>query len=91
MTTIGCFCPREAECGVSFRKIFSNRCTAFSYEIRETMGLFKGLSTVFQVEIRLFLYNLQKLGGGVFFKKFVVVEISFLEKTLDVSQFLWHN
>ncbi len=66
MTTIGCFCPREAECGVSFRKIFSNRSTAFSYEIRETMGLFKGISTVFQVEIRLFLYNLQKLGGGIF-------------------------
>lgn len=55
------------------------------------MGLFKGLSTVFQVEIRLFLYNLQKLGGGVFFKKFVVVEMIFLEKTLDISQFLWHN
>ena len=90
MTTIGCFCPREAECGVSFRKIFSNRSTAFSYEIRETMGLFKGLSTVFQVEIRLVLYILQKL-GGVFFKKFVVVEMIFLEKTLDISQFLWHN
>ncbi len=68
MTTIGCFCPREAECGVSFRKIYSNRSTAFSYEIRETMGLFKGISTVFQVEIRLFLYNLQKLGGGYFSK-----------------------
>ena len=91
MTTIGCFCPREAECGVSFRKIFSNRSTAFSYEIRETMGLFKGLSTVFQVESRLFLYNLQKLGGGGFFKKFVVVEMIFLGKTLDISQFLWHN
>lgn len=32
-----------------------------------------------------------KSSGEVFFKKFVVVEMIFLEKTLDISQFLWHN
>lgn len=54
-------------------------------------GYLKEYRLFFRLKSGCFCTTCKSSGGGVFFKIFVVVEMSFLGKTLDISQFLWHN